>query len=190
MVQVTSQQGEVEVRARVTGAVPPGMVAMAFHFAECPTNELISSRPDTLDPVTKTPAYKTCPVRIRKLEGVTSAGAMLEALHRASQDGDFRALLSRDPGEALRDYSLTDEEAAAIVSGDVDRIESHVARWTSVSSNGFWPRPSNGDRRCYSLTSSMLATSGSRVFSSTSRSTSWTLKVTVSESAAMPKATN
>ncbi len=126
MIQVASQQGEVEVRARVTRAVPAGMVAMAFHFAECPTNRLISSRPDTLDPVTKTPAYKTCPVRIRKLEGVTSADAMLEALHRVSQDGDFRALLSRDPGEALRDYGLTDEEAAAIVSGDVDRMESHV----------------------------------------------------------------
>jgi hypothetical protein len=39
---------------------------MAFHFAECPTNELISARPETLDPVTGTPAYKTCPVRITR----------------------------------------------------------------------------------------------------------------------------
>jgi formate dehydrogenase alpha subunit len=66
MVQVISRQGEVKVRAKVTEAVPAGMVAMAFHFAECPTNELISSRKETLDPVTGTPAYKTCPVRIRK----------------------------------------------------------------------------------------------------------------------------
>jgi len=67
MVKVTSQQGEVEARARVTEVVPAGMVAMAFHFAECPTNRLISSRPETLDPVTQTPAYKTCPVRVAKL---------------------------------------------------------------------------------------------------------------------------
>jgi formate dehydrogenase alpha subunit len=63
MIQVISRQGEVKVRAKVTEAVPVGMVAMAFHFAECPTNELISS--STLDPVTKTPAYKTCPVKIK-----------------------------------------------------------------------------------------------------------------------------
>jgi formate dehydrogenase alpha subunit len=66
MVRVLSRQGEVEVKAKVTDAVPAGMVAMAFHFAECPTNRLISSRPETLDPVTKTPAYKTCPVKILK----------------------------------------------------------------------------------------------------------------------------
>ena len=34
MAQVTSRHGQVKVRARVTGAVPEGMVAMAFHFAE------------------------------------------------------------------------------------------------------------------------------------------------------------
>jgi predicted molibdopterin-dependent oxidoreductase YjgC len=68
MVLVTSAQGEVKVKARVTTDVPVGMVAMAFHFAECPTNRLISSRPETLDPVTGTPAYKTCPVKIRKLK--------------------------------------------------------------------------------------------------------------------------
>jgi formate dehydrogenase (NADP+) alpha subunit len=69
MVRVISRQGEVEVKAKVTGAVPEGMVAMAFHFVECPTNRLISSRPETLDPVTKTPAFKTCPVKILKKSG-------------------------------------------------------------------------------------------------------------------------
>jgi predicted molibdopterin-dependent oxidoreductase YjgC len=69
MVRVISRQGEVEVKAKVTDAVPAGMVAMAFHFVECPTNRLISSRPETLDPVTKTPAYKTCPVKIQKKSG-------------------------------------------------------------------------------------------------------------------------
>jgi predicted molibdopterin-dependent oxidoreductase YjgC len=72
MVQVTSRHGEVKVRAVVTDAVPIGMVAMSFHFAECPTNVLISAEPETLDPVTKTPAYKTCPVRVSKLDSVES----------------------------------------------------------------------------------------------------------------------
>jgi predicted molibdopterin-dependent oxidoreductase YjgC len=66
MVKVMSRQGEVTVKAKVTEDVPVGMVAMAFHFAECRTNELISAAPETLDPVTRTPAYKTCPVKITK----------------------------------------------------------------------------------------------------------------------------
>jgi predicted molibdopterin-dependent oxidoreductase YjgC len=66
MVRVASRQSEITARAKVTDMVPKGMVAMAFHFAESPTNELVSSRPETLDPVTKTPAYKTCPVKITK----------------------------------------------------------------------------------------------------------------------------
>lgn len=71
MIKVTSPQGEVKVRAKVTDKAPPGMVVMAFHFAECPTNCLISSHVETLDPVTRTPAYKTCPVRIARLEPIT-----------------------------------------------------------------------------------------------------------------------
>jgi formate dehydrogenase alpha subunit len=128
MVRVTSQQGEVEVRAKVTTAVPVGMVAMAFHFAECPTNRLISSRPETLDPVTKTPAYKTCPVKIRKLERVSSVTAILAVLYRASQDSNFLAGLAANPEEALREYNLTDREKAAIASGDVRKIEKLVGK--------------------------------------------------------------
>jgi formate dehydrogenase alpha subunit len=128
LVRVASRQGEVEVRVRVTEAVPGGMVAMAFHFAECPTNRLISSRSDTLDPVTKTPAYKTCPVKIEKLGDVTAAEAMLAALHRVSHDVRFRAQLSRDPQEALRDYNLTEVERTAVAGGDVMTIESYTGR--------------------------------------------------------------
>ncbi len=128
LVRVTSRQGEVEVRARVTKAVPAGMVAMAFHFAECPTNRLISSRADTLDPVTKTPAYKTCPVKIQKLDDVTAGAAMLAALHRASHEPTFRTRLSRDPQEALRDYRLSEAEQAAVATGNVATIESYTGR--------------------------------------------------------------
>lgn len=66
MVRVSSRLAELKVRAKITDAVPIGVVAMSFHFAECPTNTLISANPQSLDPVTKTPAYKTCPVKITK----------------------------------------------------------------------------------------------------------------------------
>jgi formate dehydrogenase alpha subunit len=128
MIRVISRQGEVEVRAKVTTEVPVGMVAMAFHFAECPTNQLISSSPETLDPVTKTPAYKTCPVKIKKLDRVSSVTAILAVLYRASQDNAFLAELSTNPEEALAEYNLTDEEKAAIDSGDVRRIEALVGK--------------------------------------------------------------
>jgi formate dehydrogenase (NADP+) alpha subunit len=65
-IKVASKLSQVEVRAKVTNVMPEGVVHMAFHFAETPTNELISSAPNTLDPVTGTPAYKTCPVKIVK----------------------------------------------------------------------------------------------------------------------------
>lgn len=69
LAQVSSRQGQVKVRANVTQFVPKGVVHMSFHFAECPTNELINASQATLDPVTKTPSYKTCPVKIVKIAG-------------------------------------------------------------------------------------------------------------------------
>jgi predicted molibdopterin-dependent oxidoreductase YjgC len=123
IIQVASRHGEVKVRARVTDAVPPGVVHMAFHFAETPTNELISSAKETLDPVTGTPAYKTCPVKISK-HAVTGKEAMLSVFYRASREPGFIAQLARDPEDALKTYKLNDAEKAAILSGDFTKIES------------------------------------------------------------------
>jgi predicted molibdopterin-dependent oxidoreductase YjgC len=128
LVRVASAQGEVQVRARVTDAVPPGMVAMAFHFADCPTNRLISSRPDTLDPVTKTPAYKTCPVNMTKVQSSDPADRMVSALHRAAYDPAFRAGLSNDPEAALAGYGLAAEEQEAVAQLDIESIEAHTGR--------------------------------------------------------------
>jgi formate dehydrogenase major subunit len=124
MVQVTSRQGEVKVRAIVTETVPPGVTHMAFHFAECPTNELISGDPATLDPVTGTPAYKTCPTKAKKIEPVTSAEKIKALLFRATQDNTFSARLSNDAEEALKDYELTEAEKAAVINRDTRKIES------------------------------------------------------------------
>jgi formate dehydrogenase major subunit len=123
IIQVASRHGEVKVRARVTDAVPPGVVHMAFHFIETPTNELISSAKETLDPVTGTPAYKTCPVKISKQE-TSGKEAMLSALYRASREPAFIDQLAGDPDNALKGYKLNDAEKAAILSGDVQKIES------------------------------------------------------------------
>jgi formate dehydrogenase (NADP+) alpha subunit len=128
IVRVSSRQGEVKVRATVTTAVPMGMVAMAFHFAECPTNELISSSRDTLDPVTLTPAYKTCPVRVSKYESVDSNAALIEVLSRAYQDSSFLAELARNSDEALKEYNLNDAAKAAVASGDARKIESLLGK--------------------------------------------------------------
>jgi len=124
MVQVTSRQGEVKVRAIVTMQVPPGVVHMAFHFAECPTNNLINADPATLDPVTGTPAYKTCPVKVKQLAAADSAARMVPVIYRATLDSAFAAQLAGNPTEALEEYGLTEAEESAIVSGDVLKIES------------------------------------------------------------------
>ena len=64
MVAVSSRRGRVRVRAKVTEVTPEGVVFMTFHFAETPTNAL--TNPAT-DPVSKTPEYKACAVKVEKL---------------------------------------------------------------------------------------------------------------------------
>jgi predicted molibdopterin-dependent oxidoreductase YjgC len=128
MARVKSRQGEVKVRAVVTEAVPEGVVHMAFHFFETPTNELISSRQETLDPVTGTPAYKTCPVRVSRDKPASSREAMVSALHRASRDSAFASRLARDTAGALKEYNLSGEEIALAASGDINKIEAFTGK--------------------------------------------------------------
>jgi predicted molibdopterin-dependent oxidoreductase YjgC len=65
IVKVTSRRGEVNARARVTDAAPQGTVAMTFHFAESPTNEITNP---AYDPVAKIPELKVAAVRVEKAE--------------------------------------------------------------------------------------------------------------------------
>ncbi|MDD4924520.1 MAG: formate dehydrogenase subunit alpha [Dehalococcoidales bacterium] len=62
-IKVISRRGEVEAGVEVTRVVPPGVVYMTFHFAETPTNMITSC---AVDPVTQTPEYKVCAVKIEK----------------------------------------------------------------------------------------------------------------------------
>jgi len=63
MVRVISPRGEVQAKAKITEASPPGVVAMGFHFAETPTNMLTNS---AMDPASKIPGLKICAVRLEK----------------------------------------------------------------------------------------------------------------------------
>ena len=62
-VLVSSRRGEVKVRVKVTDRSQPGNVFMAFHHQTALTNELTSGH---RDPVTSTPEYKSCAVKVEK----------------------------------------------------------------------------------------------------------------------------
>jgi hypothetical protein len=112
---------------------------MAFHFTACPTNELVSADFSTLDPVTGTPAYKTIPVKAKKLEAVNSAEKIKAILFCAIQDTAFASRLKDKPEEALKEYGLTSAEKAAVISSDTAKVESltgkldeKMAAWLNV----------------------------------------------------------
>ena len=63
-IKVCSRRNHVQVKARVSDRIPPGLVWMAFHFREGNANWLTN---DVFDPETKTAEYKACAVNIEKL---------------------------------------------------------------------------------------------------------------------------
>ena len=64
-VKVSSRRGEVKVRAKVTNRSQQGNVFMTFHHQDALTNDLTSGH---RDPISGTPEYKACAVRIDKIE--------------------------------------------------------------------------------------------------------------------------
>jgi anaerobic selenocysteine-containing dehydrogenase len=60
-VRVRSRRGEVKTRAVVSDQVPPGVVAMPYHFHEAPSNLLTNN---ALDPLSKMPELKVCAVAV------------------------------------------------------------------------------------------------------------------------------
>ena len=63
LVRVRSRRGEVQVKARVTEEVPPGLVWMAFHFREGCANWLTNN---AIDPISHTAEFKACAVQLEK----------------------------------------------------------------------------------------------------------------------------
>jgi formate dehydrogenase alpha subunit len=64
-VRVASRRGEIELMARVTPHIRPGVVFIPFHFAEAAANALTHA---ALDPVAKIPEYKVCAVKVEPVK--------------------------------------------------------------------------------------------------------------------------
>ena len=64
-VRVISRRGEIELDARITKRIKPGVVFIPFHFAEAAANALTNA---ALDPTAKIPEYKVCAVKIETVE--------------------------------------------------------------------------------------------------------------------------
>ena len=66
---------------------------------------------------------------------------ILAVLARAADDSQFLARLADDPGEALSEYySLTQEEVAALASGDIKKIESWLGKLDKRHATWLWCR--------------------------------------------------
>jgi len=84
---------------------------------------------------------------IEKAKLVTPVGkpeereAILAVLARAADDSEFLARLADNPGEALSEYfTLTQEEVAALVSGDIKKIESWLGKLDQRHATWLWCR--------------------------------------------------
>ena len=62
-VKLATRRGEIEVPARISNKVKPGLLFVPFHFAENSANVLTNS---AFDPTAKIPEYKVCAVKIEK----------------------------------------------------------------------------------------------------------------------------
>jgi formate dehydrogenase alpha subunit len=60
---VTSRRGTIDLKARVSGIVPPQVVFIPFHYKEAAANLLTN---DAMDPVCKIMEAKVCAVRLEK----------------------------------------------------------------------------------------------------------------------------
>lgn len=64
-IKVQSRRGEVITPVRIGDVVPAGSIFMDFHFGHSNSNQVLGT---FLDPVSKTPDYKVCAVRLEKIE--------------------------------------------------------------------------------------------------------------------------
>ena len=78
---------------------------------------------------------------ITREERLKGREAILAVLARAANDSEFLAQLADNPTQALSGYYiLTQEEVAALVSGDIKRIESWVGKLDKRHATWLWCR--------------------------------------------------
>ena len=66
---------------------------------------------------------------------------ILAVLARAADDSEFLAELADNPTKALKGYyTLTQEEVAALVSGDIKKIESWLGKLDKRHATWLWCR--------------------------------------------------
>lgn len=74
-------------------------------------------------------------------ERLRGRGAILAVLARAADDSQFLAQLADNPTDALGGYyTLTQEEVAALASGDIKKIESWVGKLDKRHATWLWCR--------------------------------------------------
>ena len=87
--RVTTRRGSIELKARVDGAIPPGMVFIPFCYAEAAANLLTNPQ---LDPFGKIPEFKFCAARVEPVRGAGGRGGV--GLRR--QGASFEARATRE----------------------------------------------------------------------------------------------
>jgi hypothetical protein len=66
---------------------------------------------------------------------------ILAVLARAADDSEFLTRLANNPTETLSEYyTLTQEEIAALVSGDIKKIESWLGKLDKRHATWLWSR--------------------------------------------------
>ena len=84
-------------------------------------------------------AEKTRPITLTERQ--KGREVILAVLARAADDSQFLAQLADNPTEALSGYySLTQEEVAALVSGDIKKIEGWVGKLDKRHATWLWCR--------------------------------------------------
>ena len=78
---------------------------------------------------------------ITPLERLKGKEAIMAVLARAADDSQFLAQLADNPSEALSGYyTLTQDEMAALISGDIKKIESWLGKLDKQHVTWLWSR--------------------------------------------------
>ncbi len=65
-INISSRRGTVQLRAKITDRSQPGTIAIPYHFAEVPVNNLTLN---SLDRLSRSPQYKICAIKVEKIQG-------------------------------------------------------------------------------------------------------------------------
>lgn len=80
-------------------------------------------------------------VSVTRVERLKGKEAILAVLARAADDNEFLARLADKPEETLNEYyTLTQEEVAALVSGDIRKIEGWLGKLDKRHATWLWCR--------------------------------------------------